>query len=254
MQPGSTITPSGQQPTPQTPDQQPTQSPEVQIHISQSQPIPPAPTPPTPAPTPTPPPTAEPTPTPSEPPVPPVASPAEPATTWQFTANDQSPADGADPYTRPNFEPISWTASEFIDHEKNHSWFFAVGGATLLIAAVAYVLTRDVVSVVVTLTAGGLLAVSGARKPHTLSFQLSDQGLQVGSKYYPFSDFKSFTVLEEGALSSIQLLPSRRFMPSLSIYYPPDQEEAIVNSLGTILPHEDRERDAVDRLMRRIKF
>ncbi len=185
---------------------------------------------------------------------PPTTPQSVPDSNWQFTANDQEVAGDDAQFIHPSFEPISWTASEYVDHEKNRSWFLSIVGAAVLTAAITYLLTRDLISVVVILFAGILLAVSGARKPRTLSFELNDDGLQVGQKLYPYASFKSFTIIDEGAINSIQLLPARRFMPSLNVYYPPEQEDAIITSLGSILPHEERKRDAVDSLMRRIKF
>lgn len=177
-----------------------------------------------------------------------------PASNWQFTGKDQDTLGDETTYAPHSFDPISWTASEYIDHEKNRSWFLAIGGGTVLVAAVTFLLTRDIISVTVIIFAGLLLGISATRKPRTLSFQLNDDGLQVGQKMYPYGNFKSFTVVDEGAISSIQLMPARRFMPSLSVYYPPDIEEAIISNLGNILPHEEHKRDAVDSFMRRIKF
>lgn len=239
MQPGTTITPGSQgdepQPSPSPTDQQPVApAPEQPTAPKPVEPAPPAPEVPTPQQDTT-------------------QTQDEPATNWRFNEGRQTNEQDV-PYETSNMEPISWTASEYIDHEKNNSWFLGIGGATVAIALITYFLTQDIVSSVVVVIAGALLIVSGVRKPRTLSYLLDDNGLQVGSNFYPYASFKSFTVLEEGALTSVQLLPTRRFMPSISIYYPPDQEEAIITGLGNFLPHEERKRDAVDSLMRRIKF
>ncbi len=49
-------------------------------------------------------------------------------------------------------------------------------------------------------------------------------------------------------------MPLKRFMPPITLYYPPDQEDAVINALAAYLPHEDRTHDPVDRLMRKIRF
>jgi hypothetical protein len=43
-------------------------------------------------------------------------------------------------------------------------------------------------------------------------------------------------------------------MPLLTIYYDPADEDKIVNALSDMLPHEDRQHDMVERLMRRLRF
>lgn len=183
----------------------------------------------------------------------PQPTPQEPVANWQYSGNNTEYDEPAG-YQMASIEPISWTASEYIDHEKNHSWYLGIGVLSIIVAIGAYLLTRDIVSGVVILIAGGLLVAGGARKPRTLQFMIDTNGVQIGEKLYPYANFKSFAIMEEGAFSSIQLMPAQRFSPAVSLYYPPEQEELIVDSLGSFLPHEERQRDPIDRLMRRIKF
>jgi hypothetical protein len=96
--------------------------------------------------------------------------------------------------------------------------------------------------------------VAAARQPQTLKYGINHAGIMVGEKFYPFPDFKSFSIADEEALSSIVLLPMKRFMPGLTIYYPPDQEDEIMTVLSLYLPHETRRVDVVDRLARRLRF
>jgi hypothetical protein len=104
------------------------------------------------------------------------------------------------------------------------------------------------------LIAAGAFGALAARKPRELTYSLDDHGLQVGDKFYPYMDFRSFSVMEEGAIHSITLMPLRRLMPLLTIYYDPADEDKIVNALADMLPHEDRQHDMVERLMRRLRF
>jgi hypothetical protein len=48
--------------------------------------------------------------------------------------------------------------------------------------------------------------------------------------------------------------PLQRFSPLTTIYYDPNDEERIVDLLANRLPMEERKRDAIDRLMWRIRF
>lgn len=175
-------------------------------------------------------------------------------TSWQYNPETApSPGDSAD-HQAPSLKPISWTASEFIDHQKDKSWFLGLAGLTLLAIGVIYFMTHDITSCAVIGVVAVLFGITAARKPRTLEFAIDDQGIQIGNKLYTYASFKSFTVMEEGPFSSIQLLPMQRFMPPVSLYYPPEQEDAITASLGAFLPHENRERDPIDKLMRRIRF
>jgi hypothetical protein len=83
---------------------------------------------------------------------------------------------------------------------------------------------------------------------------LDDKGLTIGSKHYAYNEFRSFAILQEGALSSIVFMPLKRFATLTSIYYAPEDEQSIVDILADHLSLEEHHQDAVDKLMRRIRF
>lgn len=151
-------------------------------------------------------------------------------------------------------ESLSWTASEFIEHQKPSGWYATVFVATAVVSLALYFLVRDVVTVVVVAVAAIMFAIVGARKPRALSYVISQSGLQIGDKLFTFEDFKSFSVIEEGAIDSIHLIPLKRLVPPLTLYFPPEQEDQIVDTLSAYLPYEERKHDPIDRLMKRVRF
>lgn len=150
--------------------------------------------------------------------------------------------------------PVTWTASEFVDHEKDFSWFLKLGGITVVLVAIIYLVTEEAITSIVIILASALFGVTASRKPRTLEYQITPAGVSIGGKLYKFEIFKSFSVIEEEAFNSIQLMPLKRFMTPISLYFPPEQEEQIITTLGSYLPHEERGRDPVDRLMRKVRF
>lgn len=126
--------------------------------------------------------------------------------------------------------------------------------ATVIVSAVVYLITRDLISVAVVVVAGLLLGTYGARQPRQLQYVIDQQGVVIGPKAYHYGEFRSFSVIPEGAFSSITFMPLKRFAPPISIYYAPEDEEKIVNLLSDKLPIEERRLDAVDNLMRKIRF
>jgi hypothetical protein len=98
------------------------------------------------------------------------------------------------------------------------------------------------------------LGIYAARKPRVQQYTLTPQGLNVGPKNYTFENFKSFAVAEEGAIASIVFMPLKRFMPPLTIYVAPDMEEQVISYLSALLPFEQHKQDAVDSLLKRIRF
>ncbi len=175
-------------------------------------------------------------------------APAE--TNWQYAPEEQQVPE----VTHADAQPVEWTASEFVQHDKDASWYVALAILAVIVTAIIYFVTRDRVTAVVIILAIVLFGVAAKRKPRTLHYEINSHGVTIGSKLYPFAQFKSFTVLQEGAFNSIQLMSLKRFLPPISLYCPPEQEEAVITALGNYLPHEQRNHDVVDRLMSRIRF
>jgi hypothetical protein len=171
---------------------------------------------------------------------------------WQYTPEESNPTASANSKGKPS--EVSWTASEFIAHHKSTGWYLRLGAAGILAAAIVYIFTRDLISSGMILIAMVALGAFAGRKPRALQYRIDNFGIQVGEKTYPYHDFKSFSVIDEGAMSSVSLLPMKRFLPPLSIYYDPQDETKIVTMLSAELPFEEGQKDAIDRLMHRIRF
>jgi len=150
--------------------------------------------------------------------------------------------------------PIGWSASEYIDHEKRAGWFLGVGAVGAVLAVAVYLLTQDAINSIAIIMVAGLFAASGARKPRILEYGLDSRGIHIGNKVYDYSDFRAFSVMDEGGLNSIELFQFKRFTTPITLYFPPDQEAVIINFLGSYLPREIRKHDPIDRLMRKVRF
>jgi hypothetical protein len=161
-----------------------------------------------------------------------------------------------DDQSAPAFHPatVSWTASEYVAHDKNAGWYLLVVLASAGVTMAVYFITREWISAGVVLILGISFAVFGARKPKTLEYAVDSTGVHIGPKQYPYSLFRTFSVVEEDAIRSILLMPMQRFNLPISVYYDPADEEKIVEALGSYLPHEDRQPAAIDRFMRKIRF
>ena len=152
-------------------------------------------------------------------------------------------------------DTLSWEAEEFAHHAKSSGWYGLAVVAAVVIAAVVYFINRDIITSVIVLLAIIGLAFFSARPPRVQRYSLSVQGVQVGNKWYDFADFQGFSITADSPTTrSILLLPLKRFMPLITINLPPDREEEATNILGSVLPMQQRQGDAVDRFMSRLKF
>ena len=62
-------------------------------------------------------------------------------------------------------EPVIWTASEYIAHDKDFGWYAGLGLVAVVLSALLYVITREYISVFVALF-GALCSVSTAPGNH----------------------------------------------------------------------------------------
>lgn len=175
----------------------------------------------------------------------------EPSAQWQFRDEEST---GSGSVSASKHDPVEWTASEYIAHEKGLNWYALLGLAIVAFAAVVYGLTGELISSAVIVVMGIAFGAFAARQPQELHYSLDSNALHVGPRSYGYGQFKSFTIVEEGPIHSIILMPLQRFMPPLSVYYAPEDEDKIADALSAYLPYEDRKQDFVDRLMRRVRF
>ncbi|MDB5169973.1 MAG: hypothetical protein JWN82_369 [Candidatus Saccharibacteria bacterium] len=194
--------------------------------------------------------------------------------TWQFKPGDTVAPGAAQPTPTPQAptppasaapvaqaqptnaldDAITWTASEFVAHQKSGGWYGLLALGAVVVAVLVWVVTKDIVSSVVIVLAALALGVYGRRQPRELDYRLDETGLTIGGKYYNYGGFRSFSVMTEGAFSSIVFMPLKRFSTLTTIYYDPKDEDDIVGLLSGRLPLEERKRDAIDSLMWRIRF
>jgi hypothetical protein len=151
-------------------------------------------------------------------------------------------------------DEVSWTASEFIAHRKSARWYgvLTIGAVALIVGLFFW--THDFVSIVAVVIMAIILGLTAGHKPRAIEYRLDRAGLAIGQKFYPYEYFRSFAVVDEGVVSSIMFAPLKRFMPPLTIYYDPEDEERIIGVLSKYLPFQQTPPDMIDRFARRIRF
>jgi hypothetical protein len=93
------------------------------------------------------------------------------------------------------------------------------------------------------------------RPPKELTYALSaQQGLYVGERLYHFDEFKSFGLIKDGEHNSIMMIPTKRFSPGVSVYFPEEAGEQIVDILGQRLPMEELKLDVIDIVVRKLRL
>ena len=149
---------------------------------------------------------------------------------------------------------VSWTASEFIAHDKSPMWYMVLGTVIVVLMALAYFIFHDMIAAIFIIFLGVIFGALASHKPRVLEYRIDPSGVHIGPKVYSYDQFKSFGIVQEGAFSNITLMPLKRFSPSLTVYYPPEEEDVIVAAMADYLPMANIPNDAIDRFLRTIHF
>lgn len=181
---------------------------------------------------------------------------------WQYkpdggsTSKGPSLSDDSEPVAAkaPAAKSVSWEAPEFIDHPHGTGWYSLLTIITLALAALVYLIAKDKIATGTIVIVGIIVGVFASHKPGQAKYEINDSGLSINGKLYSYGDFKSFAIIREGLLSSINLLPLKRFMPPVSAYFEPAEEGKITEAVGNYLPYEDRRLDIIERLSRRLRL
>ena len=173
---------------------------------------------------------------------------------WTFHKEEDTPQPAAAGQAPPPDQPVTWTASEFVSHHKDAGWYFMLFLSITLICGLTYVFTKDLISVVAIVIVVILYVIVSSTKPRQRTYQISSQGITIDSKFYPFSSFKSFALPETGAIGRVILMPLKRLMPEIEIYFPPEESERIIGVLSRSLPNDQSKERGMDRLLDRWHF
>jgi hypothetical protein len=167
--------------------------------------------------------------------------------------SDDEPA--ANPLLPSEDTPVSWSAHEYITFDKSPLWYVIFAVVVLgFISIDVFLLQSWTFSAVVIVMA--ITVIVFARRPaRTIEYTLSGkQGLYVGERLYNYADFKAFGIIKDGEHHSIMLIPIKRFSPGVTVYFPEEAGEKIVDILGKRLPMETLKLDVIDVIVRQLRL
>jgi hypothetical protein len=149
-------------------------------------------------------------------------------------------------------DPIHWQASEYVHREKNLSWFALFIVVAIILVAVAIFLIKSWSFAILIPVMAAALVVYTRHPPRMLDYSLGRHGLHINDRLFPFGDFKSFALIHGLEQYSIMLVPVKRFKPAVTINFPNEMGEAIVDMLAARLPMRELQPDLIDRIIHKL--
>lgn len=121
---------------------------------------------------------------------------------------------------------MEWEIEEYQPRERGQDWYWAIGVVTLALSVAAFIFSDTFMLALFILVAGGTLMLFAMRDPDIITVRVTDRGVRVDDKLYPFPVFDSFWVDEDEA-------PSVLILKTEQVYSP-----LIVLPIATDIDHE----------------
>lgn len=191
-------------------------------------------------------------PAPAPTPVAPATPQEAPAPVQEVIGSGDATVDDSEPVEE--IPPVNWEAKEYIHQEKNGLWFVIFGVVIVGLMAAAVLLMKSWSFAILLVVIAAVIVVFAKRPPRVMSYSISEKGLHIGDTLHAFSDFKSFGVIRDGEEYSVMLIPTKRFLPGVTVYFPEESGEEIVDMLGSRLPMQELHLDWLDRFVRKLRL
>lgn len=149
---------------------------------------------------------------------------------------------------------VRWQATEHIHREKSYIWYVVFGVVVLALIAVAIFLVRSWTFAVLIPVMAATLVIYVMRPPALINYTLSRKGLHINDRLYAFDLYKEFGLIHDDDENSVMLVPRKRFQPGVTVYFPSEVGEAVVDMLAARLPMHELRLDPIDRLIRRLRI
>lgn len=183
----------------------------------------------------------------------PVEQPMEAPVMAEALAEDNE-IDQGRPSELPPIEPVRWQALEYFQQMKQPLWYVGFAAVVVILMVLAVWLMQAWTFAILILVMAAALMVYSHRPPRELTYILSEKGLYINDQLHPMGEFKSFGVVQDGEMHSLMLIPVKRFRPGLSVYFPTEVGERVVDLLGAYLPMQDIKLDAFDKIVQKLRL
>ena len=154
----------------------------------------------------------------------------------------------------PALETVSWEASESVHHEKDALWFVGVLSIAALLSLLSIFIIKSWTFTVLIVVMAIALIVFAKRPPRIMQYQMTEDGIIVNGVHHSFSEFRAFGIVEDGPFYYVSLLPIKRFMPAMDVYFPEEYGDDIVDLLGSRIPMQTIKPDMLDAVTKRLRF
>ena len=151
-------------------------------------------------------------------------------------------------------EEVDWQAEEYISSEKNTAWYIGLGVVVVAVILLDIFFMKSISVSVLIVVIAVVIIVMSIRPARMIQYRMNSDGLFIDDQFIKFSEYKAFGVFREHGRDSVLLIPVKRFMPGMYIYFPEGSREDIVGLLSSKLPVQEVKPDFMDRIVKLLRL
>lgn len=146
---------------------------------------------------------------------------------------------------------FKWSGAEYEYQERSADWYWVLGIVATAVVVVA-ILFGNILLALVVIAAAAAIALQTVKRPTPHQFSLTEEGLVIGRRLYPYDSMFSFSVLEyvdEAMPPSLSIYLKSFWIPHLVLPLHDVDPVAIYDFLGSRVREGRHEESLVDRLV-----
>jgi len=149
---------------------------------------------------------------------------------------------------------LSWKAEEYAHRRKSPDWFWALGIIALAGGAAA-VLVGNILFAVLIAIGTSVIIIYAARAPSIVTVTLTEKGVIVNNRLYPFTSIEYFSISHDSDPPSLILQLKNIMVPKVSILIRGVHHASVAEFLSEYLEEqEEEEKTLLEKLMTHIDF
>lgn len=147
---------------------------------------------------------------------------------------------------------FSWSAPEYIRHDKSNRWYLTAGIIALLTSALALFLGNWTMALAVLALAAVYWYLDTYHPPKVTKIELSEMGVRVGHMFFPYSQIQSFWIIYDHGIKTLNFKALNHWFGDVVIQLGDIDPVEIRNFLIAQLPEWEGKREPVSEMFLRI--
>ena len=136
-----------------------------------------------------------------------------------------------------------WQFPEYHKHARGRTWYIVA--AIIIFVLVAYgLMTQNFLFALMVVLFSVIILLNHSRAPQMLDFRVTDKGLAVNERLYPYEELQSFWIINEPpVVKKLYFSFEKSIRPALAVSLADQNPEEVKITLSNYLPEDTDQKD-----------